>query len=274
MRAIRRINNNVAVCIGSDGSELIAMGKGIGFGEMPRELSLSQVERTFYEVDSYIVSGIANVSDDVFSFSTELADKARETLPHELSPNLPFTLADHIEFALKRTREGIKVKMPLSYDLELNFPNEYRLAKHAVRAINKRFGVNLAPDEASGIAMNFVNARVSGAGKVEQETARRDEEMLEDITEIVEDALSMTVDRASFSYARFATHLSYLFGRIRSGESMAPLGEGALSSLSERLPSERVTCVERIAEHLASEWNVRLSEDERVYLLIHVSRIS
>lgn len=274
MKAIRRINNNVAVCIGSDGSELIAMGKGIGFGELPREVPLSQIERTFYEVDPIIVSGITTVSDDVLAFSIELADRAKEALPHDLSPNLPFTLADHIEFALKRTRDGIKVTMPLSYDLMLNFPNEYRIASHAVRGINKRFGASLASDEASGIAMNLVNARVTPYSEVECDEFRQNNEMLEDITEIVEDSLSKTISRTSFSYARFATHLGYLFGRIRSGESLDSLGHGVLDSLSATLPSERVACVERIANHIAKEWHVQISEDERVYLLIHVSRIS
>lgn len=32
MKAVRRINNNVAVCRDNAGNELLAMGKGIGFG--------------------------------------------------------------------------------------------------------------------------------------------------------------------------------------------------------------------------------------------------
>lgn len=51
MKAVRRINNNVAVCRDNVGNELLAMGKGIGFGQLPRELTLAEVERTFYNVD-------------------------------------------------------------------------------------------------------------------------------------------------------------------------------------------------------------------------------
>ena len=31
MKAIKRINNNVALCLAKDGKEFIARGKGIGF---------------------------------------------------------------------------------------------------------------------------------------------------------------------------------------------------------------------------------------------------
>lgn len=47
MRALRKINNNAVICLDSTGQEMIAMGKGLGFGPMPREISLAEVERTF-----------------------------------------------------------------------------------------------------------------------------------------------------------------------------------------------------------------------------------
>ena len=51
MRALRKINNNAVICLDSTGQEMIAMGKGLGFGPMPREISLAEVERTFYNID-------------------------------------------------------------------------------------------------------------------------------------------------------------------------------------------------------------------------------
>ena len=38
MKAIRKINNNVAVCLDAGGSELISFGKGISFPKMPYEI--------------------------------------------------------------------------------------------------------------------------------------------------------------------------------------------------------------------------------------------
>lgn len=47
MRAIQRINHNAAICEDGAGRQLIALGRGIGFGDMPHEVDLDVVTRTF-----------------------------------------------------------------------------------------------------------------------------------------------------------------------------------------------------------------------------------
>ena len=93
MRAVRSINNNIAVCVDSAGNELIAMGKGIGYGKLPREIALEDVTQTFYNVSPKVLSGIEGIPEDVMVFSADLAERARDELSYQLSPNLAFTLA-------------------------------------------------------------------------------------------------------------------------------------------------------------------------------------
>ena len=51
MRVIKKINNNVAVCLDGNNNELIAFGRGIGFKPTPYELTdLSVIERTYYGI--------------------------------------------------------------------------------------------------------------------------------------------------------------------------------------------------------------------------------
>lgn len=52
MRAVRKINNNAAVYADGKGRELVALGRGIGFGQLPREVALADITRTFYRVDA------------------------------------------------------------------------------------------------------------------------------------------------------------------------------------------------------------------------------
>lgn len=272
MRAVRRINNNVAVCVDNGGNELLAMGKGIGFGQLPREVALSDIERTFYNVDERYVSAINDLPEDVITFSAKMVDYARNELSYQMSPNLAFILADHLAFAIKRAEKNIKVSMPLSYDVEQTYPVEYRLGRHVLRRARSEFKVALPNDEAAAIALNFVNAKLEPATETELEDAQRDEDMLEDVTEIVEDEFGITVDRASFAYSRYATHMQYLFKRLHSGESFDAPGLEGFQGLEEQYP-EGVACVEKIAQHLEEEWGGELSADEKLYLVIHVSRI-
>lgn len=54
MRVVKKVNNNVAVCIDSNGKELIAFGRGIGFPKTPYELDdLSKIDMTFYKLNRH-----------------------------------------------------------------------------------------------------------------------------------------------------------------------------------------------------------------------------
>ena len=76
MKAIQRINHNAAICEDGAGRQLIALGRGIGFGEMPHEVDLDVVTRTFYGIDSKYLAFIDEVDPEVLEFSAQLADIA------------------------------------------------------------------------------------------------------------------------------------------------------------------------------------------------------
>lgn len=272
MRAVRSINNNIAVCVDSAGNELIAMGKGIGYGKLPREIALEDVTQTFYNVSPKVLSGIEGIPEDVMVFSADLAERARDELSYQLSPNLAFTLADHIAFALKRARDGVYVSMPLAFDVEQSYPDEYRIARQAVRRLRREFRVNLRDAEATGIALNIVNARADFATEAELASAQRDEDMLEDITEIVEREFSITVNRSSFAYSRYATHMNYLFGRLHADKSLDGANLELYADVRADYPQVDA-CVEKICGHLREEWGCGVTDEERLYIFIHVNRL-
>lgn len=272
MRAVRSINNNIAVCIDSTGNELIAMGKGIGYGELPREISLDDITHTYYDVDARILNGMSGVSMDVLAFAATAADRARNELSYQLSPNLVFTLADHIAFAIRRARENLSVSMPLAFDVEQTYPTEYRIGRQIVRRIRREFNVGLRDDEAAAIALNLVNSRLAAEALEERERIQRDEDMLEDITELIENEFDMGIDRSSFAYSRYATHMNYLFGRLHSGESLVDASAGMYGDVRGDYPAT-AACVERIADYVCDAWGCEIADEEKLYLFIHVNRL-
>lgn len=270
--AIRRINNNVALCQDAHGRELIALGKGIGFGEMPKELPLSQIERTFYDVDDRYQPLLVELPSEVLEFAGHIVDIARNELPYELNPNAVFTLADHLHFAMERARQNIQVKMPLAFDVEQMFPKEYRIGQHTVRRIRKDFMIALPEMEAVGIAMNLINNRLAPQQESPSVNADGDEKMLDDITELIENQFHILVDRSSFNYSRFATHLQYLFQRIHAGKAINSDNLLVYASLQEEFP-HIANCVDRIAAHIKDVWGWDLTREEKLYLILHVNRI-
>ena len=248
MRAIKRINNNVAVCLDGAGHELLAMGKGIGFGTMPRKLSLDDVERTFYDVDERFFSAINDLPVDVMAFAIKAADYVRGELAYQLSPNLAFTLADHLAFAIQRTKKNLHIRMPLAYDVEQTYPEEYRIARHIVRRLRRELQVALPDDEASAVAMNLVNARVESASEDEVARQREDDEMLEDVTEIIEDSLAlMSTARRSRSLATPPTCATFSSACMRAKRSIAVASMAfEASKASTRGSSRASTALPRI----------------------------
>ena len=273
MRGLRKINNNAVICLDSTGQEMIAMGKGIGFGTLPREIPLAQVERTFYNVDERYLGVLRDLPPDVLDFSARLLDIARNELPYTLSPNAILTLADHIAFTIERARRNIRVKMPLAYDVEQLYPAEYRIGQYAAKRIQKEFQVGLPGAEAVGIAINLLNARVDGDSAPDAAGAGcTDSEMLEDITEMVENHFNLIVQRDSFNYSRYATHMQYLFGRIHTSKTIASGNSQMYDSIRAEFP-DVAACAEEIAAHIQRKWGCALPEEEKLYLILHINRI-
>ena len=272
MRAIQRINNNAAICEDGAGHQLVALGRGIGFGEMPHEIALEDIKRTFYGIDRKYLAFIDEVDPDVLEFAAQLADIVTQQLSYELSPNLPITLADHIQFALKRAREHLVVPMPLAEDVEQAHPVEYRLAQMAVKGMQKTFDVRIDRHEAAGVALSIVNAAVAPSQR-RALAAKREDRLLEHVAEAVEREMGAAVDRDSFAFARFTTHIRYLIDRVQKGEPIESENSGLYEVLAEQYPRS-VACAQAIAAEIEAAYGEALTEEELVYLIMHINRIA
>ena len=107
VQIIKKINNNAALGLDGSGTEVVVLGKGIGFPDMPYELTdYNAIQRTFYDMDPRYVQMAAGIPSAVLEASADIAEQAELELECELSPNLPFTLADHLNFAVERVKRG------------------------------------------------------------------------------------------------------------------------------------------------------------------------
>ncbi len=272
MRAIRKINNNVAVCVDGSGRELIAFGKGIGFREMPYELDLSAIDRTFYDISEQYQPMFSEISAPLIELAAQIVDRAKAELPYELNPNINITLADHISFCLERLEKGIRIRMPLAYDMAIAYPLEMQLARQTLERVRLATGVALPEEELSGVAMAFINARLDDKPDTSAEAAVDAAAALRDVTGLIEKTMKLSIDRSSFNYARFATHFQYLVERINSGGQMASENVSLAPSLREEFPAV-ADCVEAIAGYFQTRWSSPVNEEEKMYLILHVNRI-
>lgn len=272
MLAIRKLNNNAVIARDSLGREVVALGRGLGFGgDFPREIPAADIERTFYRIDADGQRIMQDLPTDVVLFTAKIMDIAVNELPYELSPNATLVMADHIAFAIERQKKGIQFDMTLAYDVKQLYPTEYKIGRYIVSRVRQEFGVDLPEGEIASIAMNIVNAKAS-AGSDVSEGACTFEALLDDVTSIVERSFRTIINREGFAYSRFATHVRYLYQRIQAHESIESDNLPMYEKSREEFP-ELARCIDDISEYFVRERGTVLTDEEKLYLMLHVNRI-
>ena len=273
MMVVKKINNNVAICRDGSQRELVAFGRGIGFPPTPYELTdLDRIDRTFYNVNSKYIPLLADIPPEIVQFTANQMLALQDELPYETSSNLVLTLADHIAFAIERAGRGIYVQMPSIYEMELNYPAEVQAGRKIVAALRQKLKIKLPKGEVQGIAMHLINAQDKALDGTVPGLEEQYDEILDRITFIIEEELGVHVRRNTFNYARFATHVQYLLKRVLEQKHIDSENLQMYQSMQEEYP-DISACVDKIARCLADVWSAELTEEERLYLILHVNRV-
>ena len=263
MRIIKNINNNVSLCQDSQGREMIAFGKGIGFMKPPCEVPLEKIQRTFYNIPENYIHVMEVIPEDILELATEIYDYARERLQHTPS-SVIFTLADHIQFAIKREIEHISIQLPMLYEIKNLYPEETEIGKYAVKLINRKFQLHLPREEAASIALHFIGGKVTAV----QQANRDEKDIVDQCTGIIEETMKIQIDKNGFNYSRFLTHLHYLLERVKKNESLNTENEKMYEELKRQYP-KAYECALKIEKYL----KVQLKNEEILYLILHINRL-
>ncbi|MFT4106715.1 MAG: PRD domain-containing protein [Lacrimispora sp.] len=269
MKVIKKINNNVALCLDSQNRELVAFGNGIGFPAIPYEVSLDKISMTFYQVNSHYLELLNSIPEDVFEIASQAVIVALKNLNRQLNPNLAFNLADHIHFAIIRQKTFREMKFPLSFELETFYPKETELAKLVLQLIKKRLKIILPKSEISLIAMHFVNAQNESQIIEESDNV---ETLIEAIKQEMESFLKIKIDEESINYNRFILHVRYFLKRVEDNNQVQEDNSAILAVLRNDVPLV-YDCACNISKIVESNAGIPISENELVYLMIHMNRI-
>ncbi|HAH93047.1 MAG TPA: transcription antiterminator LicT [Dielma fastidiosa] len=270
MKVMKKINNNIALCIDDHHRELIAVGTGIGFKQCPYEIeNLDTIQRTFYDVDPMYYNLLNEISVEVLEVAARIVDIARLKIESELSPNVVFTLADHINFAIERIKKNIHIQTPLYNDIQHLYETEFNLGETAVKMIQQSMKVKLPKGEACNIAMHFVNAETISS--ISRQMPNSDE-VIEEIIEMIGAYFQIHIDRNSFNYSRFVSHLLYLLKRQDKADSISSENRTMFVYVKDQYP-KTYECVLNIKDYLMNEMNWTLNDEELLYLMLHINRL-
>lgn len=269
MKVIRNINNNVAVCLDDSSHEVIAFGKGIGFQKAPYEISLSQIDRTYYNLEPHYIALLDELPEEVMDVTSGIVQKGSSYLKIDFNAVFWFSLCDHINFAVENLKKGLVVTNPMTNEIRHLYDKEMQLGEWAVRYIEKKMSVRLPQSEAGNIALHFINAQQQARQASERDDIER---FADDITDIIESGMDIIIDRNSFSYSRFVTHLKFLLKRSEKLNEAESENVKLYESVCEEFP-ELKKIGEKIKEYIIATLHIEPAKEEILYLMIHINRL-
>jgi len=177
--------------VDNDQREMILFGKGIGFGAKPgTSIDLAQVEKVFLPLSDLKSRHFLSLTDTIpaafFDVSHDILTLARSVCGDKLNSVLLFTLAEHLHFAVERSRSGQLILNKLSWEVKRYYPQEHSVGMQARLKVNALFAVELPEDEAVNIAFHLINA----SSQTDDSTAHQQVELVNRIAEIVRYKLS------------------------------------------------------------------------------------
>ena len=268
------INNNIISAYEKSGAEVIVMGRGIGFKKKQGEVVPADQISKIFRIKSRTLTEqfkelLANMPLERVRISDEIISHAKDHLKLKLNQSIYVTLTDHINFAIERVSQGIEPQNALLWEIKRFYPQEFQLGIFALELIQDRLDILLPEDEAGFIALHFVNAEYG----TDIRDAVKFPDQMQAIVDIVERDLGMLLDESSLHYERFMTHIKFLIQRIYRKELLSS-EDRELSLLMQRKYPREYQCSLKVAEYIMQATGSRLSEEEIMYLSVHIRRVS
>ena len=268
------INNNIISAYEKSGAEVIVMGRGIGFKKKQGEVIPADQISKIFRIKSRTLAEqfkelLANMPLERVRISDEIISHAKDHLKLKLNQSIYVTLTDHINFAIERVSQGIEPQNALLWEIKRFYPQEFQLGIYALELIQDRLDILLPEDEAGFIALHFVNAEYG----TDIRDAVKFPDQMQAIVDIVERDLGILLDESSLHYERFMTHIKFLIQRIYRKELLSS-EDRELSLLMQRKYPREYQCSLKVAEYTMQATGSRLSEEEIMYLSVHIRRVT
>lgn len=270
----KKFNNNVLMTDDNDGKEVVLIGNGLAFNAHPGDkVDTSKVEKVFHiesgnNTESF-ADFVSKIPEWELNMVEEIVNYGEQILGIKLNKYLYLSLSDHIENAIERNRSGTNLTNPLLWEIKELYPKEFAVAKQALKIIFKYTDVELPEDEAGFIALHFVNTQQK---KEKMSQTMSIPKIVRDILSIVEHHFGIKLDKKSTSYERFLVHLKFFAHRVVDNEGFPEAQIKMVDQLAQSWP-DIYECVEKIDQYMQDKHQIKINDDERLYLMLHINRV-
>ena len=270
-RVEKVLNHNALIGILENTTqEYLILGKGIGFGKHISEtIELTEQDKIYSLKESTERGGkkdLATTIDPVYlEIANEILDGAEKAF-NTIDRDVLLLLADHIEFAVKRSKNNEQLKNPLTDDIRVLFHAEYKVAEAAREILKKRFDVELSDDEIGYIALHIHSSIMDQAVSQAMQMA----EAVRACVSMVEKETGKKIDIMSLSYNRLLNHVRYMIARTLKGEVI----KLDMNDYINASAANSFKVATKICKELSKSLGKEIHDAEIGYLAMHIERVS
>jgi transcriptional antiterminator len=269
-RVVKSLNNNSVLAVDIETmTEVIILGRGVGFGKKVNERFEAPENTRIYalqkETDRGKSHSLALSIDPIyFEITSAIVQKAQETMG-ELDENVLLPLADHIDFAVKRIKRQGYINNPMTHEIYALFPNEFAAAEYGKKLIEEKCNVTFNQDEMAYIALHLHGA----ADNQKVSEVMKQTQVIRDCLETIEEKMQVTLDPSSLSYNRLLSHMKYMLARMIKEEQI----ELDMNDFIKHQYPKTFALAKSLCERISKEIGLECKEEEIGYLAIHIERV-
>lgn len=268
-------NNNVIFSKNENGEDIIITGLGIGFSKKPGEkVDDNKIEHTFVlEKDTNkdrLTALLQEIPIEYLYVADKIVEEGERNLSKKLSRNIYLTLTDHIHYATERLKKGITFSNELLWEIKRFYSAEYKFSLRCIDIIKEELGVKFPEEEASFIALHIVNAEI-GSESIQEAVSMT--KIIQDIINIVRYEFAITLNEDSLDYTRFILHLKFFAQRLLKNQSDGSDAGFLYKQIQDNM-TRAFSCTKKINNYLNKIYNYNLSENEQVFLTVHIERVT
>lgn len=269
-RITKILNHNSFMGIESkNDQECLIMGKGVAFGKKVGQTVSVTADSRVYSLKELTDRGeareiIKSVSPLCLELANEVLDQAEEEFG-KVDRSILFTMADHLDFAVRRIQNGEQISNPLTDDIRIMFYKEYKVAGCIRDLLKEKLGIRIDEHEIGYIALHVHAAIVDENVSQAMEIARTVRECIC----MVEEETGKSIDIMSLGYNRLMNHVRYMVARAIHGEK---LKMSLNDYMSVKFPGPYMTA-EKICRKMEKSLKLPIPDIEIGYLAMHLERM-
>ncbi len=272
---IEKILNNNVVIINENGIEKIVMGRGLAFHKRPGDMfDEKMVDKVFTLTNQKAATKFQELIVDIpiehIVLAEEIISYAKMQISKPLNEMVYISLVDHIYTSICRFLDGIVVKNALLWETRRFYPEQFAIGMKALDMIEERFKVRLPDDEAGFIALHLANAAMD---EQNMQNIYQITKVMQEIVNIVKYKFNVDFNEDSVYYYRFITHLKFFAQRLVTRKAYDDDSDNTLLNMVKKQYKNSFDCVEHISGFILKKYQYVLSDEEKLYLTIHIERI-